>query len=281
MSWEVRFYNWDCSLENAALSAVEGLRVFSKLLKTAPMFLYIGLFVSCNSENAPDCFQNEGEIVRKEVAVPDFSKITVFEKVALVLKQGDVQKVEIETGEFLIGEVSASVEEGRLVLRNENGCNLFREYGLTTVYVTSPNISEIRSGTGLQISSDGTLQYPNVTLLSESFVEPEAETTDGEFDLELDSQNVSIITNGIAYFSLKGNTENLNINIAAGDSRIEAENLMANSISLDHRGTNDVQVNPQLSISGIIRGTGDVVSFNQPTSIDVEELYTGRLIFKD
>jgi putative autotransporter adhesin-like protein len=281
MSWEVRFYNWDCSLENAALSAVEGLRVFSNLLKTAPMFLYLGFFISCNSENVPDCFQNEGEIVRKEVAVPDFSKIIVFEKVALVLKQGDVQKVEIETGEFLIDEISASVEGDRLVLRNENGCNLFREYGLTTVYVTSPNISEIRSSTGLQILSDGALQYPNVILLSESFVEPEAETTDGEFDLELDSQNVSIITNGIAYFNLKGNTENLNINIAAGDSRIEAENLMANSISLDHRGTNDVQVNPQLSISGIIRGTGDVVSFNRPSQVDVNELYSGRLIFKN
>jgi hypothetical protein len=281
MSWEVRFYSWDCSLENGGLSAVEGLKVSSKPLKMALIFLYIGLFVSCNSENAPDCFQNEGEIVRKEVAVPDFSKITVFEKVALVVKQGDVRKVEIETGEFLIDEVSASVEGDRLVLRNENGCNLFREYGLTTIYVTSPNISEIRSSTGLQILSDGILQYPNLILLSESFVEPEAETTDGEFDLELDSQNVSIITNGIAYFSLKGNTENLNINIAAGDSRIEAENLIAYSISLDHRGTNDVQVNPQISISGIIRGTGDVVSFNQPTSIDVEELYTGRLIFKD
>jgi hypothetical protein len=237
------------------------------------------LLLSCNNENAPDCFQDTGELVRVEVGLADFSKITVFENISLVLRQGDAQKVEIETGEFLQNEVSAKVEDNRLVLRNENGCNLFREYGLTKVYVTSPNITEIRSSTGLPITSDGILGFSNIRLLSESFVDPEAETTDGEFDLELDSGNVVIIVNGIAYFKLKGTTENLNITVAAGDSRIEAENLIANSVSLNHRGTNDIQVNPQQSISGVIRGTGDVIRFNQPTLVEVEELYTGRLIF--
>jgi len=242
--------------------------------------LIIMLF-SCNNENASDCFQDAGEILRTEVDLDNFSKITVFDKVELILKQGDVQKVEIETGEFLKKEVTASVEGDRLILRNGNGCNFLRDYGLTRVYVTSSNITEIRSSTGLSIKSDGILGYPSLQLLSESFTDPEAETTDGEFDLELDSENVVIIVNGIAYFKLKGSTGNLIITVAAGDSRIEAETLVANNVSLNHRGTNDVQINPQQSISGVIRGTGDVISFNQPTAVDVEELYTGRLIFKN
>jgi len=236
---------------------------------------------SCNKENAPDCFQNAGEILRTEVEVENFSKITVFEKVELILKQGDVQKVEIETGEFLKKEVTANVEGDRLILRNRNGCNFLRDYGLTRIYITSPNITEIRSSTGLPIKSDGILGYPSLLLFSESFTDPEAETTDREFDLELDSENVALVVNGIAYFKLKGNAGNLSITVAAGDSRIEAETLVANNVSLNHRGTNDVQINPQQSISGVIRGTGDVISFNQPTAVDVEELYTGRLIFKN
>ncbi len=243
--------------------------------------IYIFLLLSCNSENAPDCFQDEGELIKTEVNLANFSKITVFEKVALVLKQGDVQKVEVETGEFLIKEVTAIVDGDRLILRNENGCNFFREYGLTTVYVTSPNISEIRSSTGLPIKSDGILGFPSLQLYSESFTEPEAETTDGEFDLEVNTKNLSIVVNGIAYFKLRGNTESLIVNVAAGDSRIEAERLISNNVDLNHRGTNDILINPQVSISGVIRGTGDVVSFNRPANIDVEELYTGRLIFKN
>ena len=243
--------------------------------------IYIFLLLSCNSENAPDCFQDEGELIKTEVNLANFSKITVFEKVTLVLKQGDVQKVEVETGEYLFEEVTAIVEGDRLILRNENGCNFFREYGLTTVYVTSPNISEIRSSTGLPIKSDGILGFPRLQLYSESFTEPETETTDGEFDLEVNTQNLSIVVNGIAYFKLRGNTESLFVNVAAGDSRIEAERLISNNVNLNHRGTNDILINPQVSISGVIRGTGDVVSFNRPANIDVEELYTGRLIFKN
>lgn len=242
---------------------------------------YIFLLLSCNSENAPDCFQDEGELIKTEVNLANFSKITVFEKVALVLKQGDVQKVEVETGKYLFEEVTAIVEGDRLILRNENGCNFFREYGLTTVYVTSPNISEIRSSTGLPIKSDGILGFPRLQLYSESFTEPETETTDGEFDLEVNTQNLSIVVNGIAYFKLRGNTESLIVNVAAGDSRIEAESLISSNVNLNHRGTNDILINPQVSISGVIRGTGDVVSFNRPANIDVEELYTGRLIFKN
>jgi len=248
--------------------------------KVVSIICFMMLF-SCNNENAPDCFQDAGEILRTEVDLDDFSKITVFEKVELILKQGDVQKVEIETGEFLKKEVTARVEGDRLILRNGNGCNFLREYGLTRVYITSPNITEIRSSTGLPIKSDGILGYPSLQLFSESFVDPEAETTDGEFDLELDTENVVVVVNGIAYFKLKGNAGNLSITVAAGDSRIEAENLVANNVSFNHRGTNDVQINPQQSISGVIRGTGDVISFNQPATVDVEELYTGRLIFKN
>ncbi|TLF42594.1 head GIN domain-containing protein [Maribacter aurantiacus] len=236
---------------------------------------------SCSNENAPDCLQTSGEIIREEVEVPEFDKITVFEKIALVLKQGDSQKVEVATGENLWEELSVAVEGDRLILRNENGCNFFREYGLTTVYVTSPNISEIRSSTGLAITSDGVLSYPSLTLLSESFLVPEAETTDGEFYLDLNTGDLSIVVNGIAYFKLRGNTQNLNVNIAAGDSRVEAQALVSQNVSINHRGSNDILVNPQESISGVIRGYGDVISYNRPNTVDVSVIFNGKLVFRD
>ncbi|TXN36956.1 DUF2807 domain-containing protein [Flagellimonas hymeniacidonis] len=250
-------------------------------MKKLILTYFILLFAACNGDNVPDCFQNAGDLVRENVDVDQFINITVFENINLVIREGTEQVVEIETGEFLRGEVSAQVEDNRLILRNENGCNFFRDYGLTTVYVTSPNIEQIRSSTGLLISSDGVLEYPNLSLLSESFGEPEAETTDGSFDLNVDSENLRITTNGIAYFRLRGNTTNFNVGIAAGDSRIEAENLISENVNIDHRGSNDVLVNPQQRISGVIRGTGDVISSNRPPEVEVEELFNGQLIFND
>jgi len=266
---------------NITDSPLEGGRgVLFKFWEMLLILYFLSAMVACNSESAPDCLQKSGELIRKEVSVSDFSKITVFEKVALVLKQGDEQLVEIETGEFLFEEVSAAVEGDRLILQNENGCNLFRDYGLTTVYVTSPNITEIRSSTGLAIKSDGILSYPFLEIFQESFLEPDALTVDGEFDLELDSRSVSVVVNGIAYFKFQGVSENLSLIIASGDSRIEAQNINVQNIFLDHRGTNDMFVNPQESLRGTIRGTGDVISSNEPATVEVEELYRGRLIFR-
>lgn len=257
-----------------------GRRMILHTIKLSCTLLYLLTLSSCNSENAPDCLQNSGDLIRSEISVPNFTKITVFENVSLVLKQGDTQKVEIETGEFLQDEVTAEVEGDRLLLRDTNDCNYFRAYGLTTVYITSPNISEIRSSTGWPIRSDGVLAYTDLTLLSESFINPESETTDGEFDLEVDTRALTIVVNGIAYFKLRGATESLNLTIAAGDSRIEAESLIAQNIGLNHRGSNDMFVNPQLSIGGVIRGTGDVICVNRPDEVAIEMLYKGRLIFR-
>ncbi|HET8738035.1 MAG TPA: head GIN domain-containing protein [Pricia sp.] len=248
--------------------------------RTFLALISILLLANCNSESAPDCLQNAGDLVRQEVPLPAFTKVTVFENIAVVLKQGDVQRVEIETGKFLRDEVTATVEGNRLLLRDTNDCNFFRDYGLTTVYITSPNIDEVRSSTGWSVTSDGVLAYDNLTLISESFNNPESETTDGEFDMEVDSQTLSVVVNGIAYFQLTGTTENLNLTIAAGDSRIEATDLIAQHINLNHRGSNDMFVNPQRSLSGTIRGTGNVISVNRPDSVSVKELYKGRLVFK-
>lgn len=260
-----------CKIKHVTSSAVE----------RSLLYFFTMLLASCNGDNVPDCFQNAGDLVRKSMDVPEFSTITVFENLNVVLKQGDDQKVEIETGEYLLNDVSAVVEEGRLVLRNENSCNYVRDYGLTTVYVTSPNIDEIRSSTGLLISSDGILNFPSLNLIAESYTDPETETTDGSFDLDVNSINLRIVVNGIAYFKLRGNTENFNVTVAAGDSRIEAENLIAENVSVNHRGSNDVFVNPQQRINGVIRGTGDVISVNRPPEVDVEELFNGRLIFQE
>jgi len=249
------------------------------IFTTINFLLVLLALSSCDSENASDCFQTTGVLLREEIVVDKFTTITVFENVSLVVKQGATQKVEIETGENLRNEVGAVVENGRLILTDTNDCNYVRDYGTTVVYVTTPNLTSIRSSTGFPIRSDGILGFEGLSLFSESFTNPDAETTDGAFDLDLNVTSLSITVNGIAYFKLRGDAENVNINIAAGDSRIEAQELLAQKVLINHRGSNDILVNPQTSLSGVLRGTGDLQSYNRPPEVSIEELYNGRLIF--
>lgn len=127
-------------------------------MKNLVYALLILLSVGCNSEKSWDCFKSSGDIIQNEIAVASFTKIIVWDRTKLVIQQGDEQKVVVETGENLMANVEVSVANRKLEIRDKNSCNLVRDYGITKIYVTSPNITEIRSSSGYLIESVGTLQ---------------------------------------------------------------------------------------------------------------------------
>lgn len=239
----------------------------------------ITLIFACDSENAGDCFQKTGTIIQEEIVVDVFDKILVNRDIELIIKEGLAQKVIIETSKNLMNDVEAIVVDGRLILTDNNSCNYVRNYGITKVYITSPNINEIRSSTQYDISSDGVLTYPSLTIFSEDFSAPDSFTS-GNFNLEINNNSFSLVFNNLSNCFISGQTNNLNVTFASGTSRLEGRDLIAQNVQLWNRSSNDMIVNPQQSIKGRISGTGDVISINLPPIIEVEEQYRGRLIFE-
>ncbi len=247
-----------------------------KLLKYIVFFVF---FFACDSEDAGDCFQKAGTIIQKEVFVNDFDKILVNRDIELILKEDAIQGVIIETGENLMNDVIAEVVDGRLILTDNNTCNYVRDYGITKVYISSPDITQIRSSTQYDISSEGVLTYPSLTILSEDF-SASGSFNVGDFRLQIDNDDFRVVFNNLSVAYVSGETENLSVTFAAGTSRFEGRNLVAQNVTISNRGSNDMIVNPQQEIKGKISGIGDVISVNRPPIVDVEEVYRGRLIFE-
>ena len=242
------------------------------------MYLSVLFVFACNSEDANDCFQTSGEIIQEEVTIPDFERILVNRDIELILTQADDYKVTIETGENLISDVKVEVVGNQLVLTDNNTCNYVRDYGITKVYLEVPNVIEIRNSSQYEVSSNGILNFPNLRLVSEDFNE-NIEFTVGDFRLTVNSEDLEIISNNISSFYIDGITEDLFVGFFSGSGRFEGENLIAQNIGINHRGSNDMIVNPVESLTGIIRGTGDVIAVNEPPVVNVEEIYIGDLIF--
>ena len=243
--------------------------------------IYIALLITlfaCNNEDGNDCFQKTGTIIQKEIFVGDFDKILVNRNVELIIKEGPEFTVVIQSGKNLINDVEAVVVGNELKLIDNNTCNYVREYGITKAYVTAPNITEIRSSTQYDISSDGVLNYENLKLFSEDF-NVEGTFTVGDFRLEVNTLDLSITANNLSTFYISGETEALFVGFFAGIGRFEGANLIAQNVRVSHRGSNDMVVNPQQSLRGILRGTGNVITLNRPPIIEIEQVYTGQLIF--
>ena len=238
------------------------------------------LFSGCDSENGWDCTQKAGDIVETEFTVQPFTEILVWERIKLFVKQGEEQKVVVQTGENLMSDVEVTVTNGKLEIHNNNSCNFVRDYGLTKVYVTSPNISEIRSSTGLPVESIGVLRFPSLSLASEDQMNEDNYHIDGDFKLDLEVESLNIVANGLSKFYLSGSANNANFGLYAGDCRIFAENLIVQNLTVYHRSTGEMVVNPQQSIKGKIVSLGNVISKTRPPIVEVQELYRGRLIFE-
>ncbi len=251
-------------------------------MNKSPLFIPLFLLIfSCNTEDAPDCLQTTGTIINREVEVGNFSKLIVEDAISVVIKQAPQQKVTVETGENLFSDINLEVKNQTLYLQDNSGCNWFRDYGVTTVYIETPNLTLIRNTSVRSISSNGLLSFENLDLISNTQAGVDNAFKSGDFNLQLACERLSISANGLSIFTLSGTADRAFISFTDEAPRLDGENLVINKLTVFQRSATYMKVFPVEAIYGEIRGTGNVISLNRPPIVEVMQYYTGELIFLD
>lgn len=235
------------------------------------LFLF---FASC--EKPSDCFENAGKMVSQNSAVAPFTKVVIKHGIAAVITQADEFSIKIDAPENLISEIKVEIVDGILKVSDNTTCNFTRKYGLTTVHISAPNITEIHSQTEKNITSNGVLNFSNLTLFATDFQD---EVGTGDFILELISENLTINTNNISGFYISGICNNLNANFYEGNGILRAENLQVANAQIFQRSSNHLRLNVSSSLKGKILSTGNVHCYGLPAVVEVDQPYVGKLIF--
>jgi hypothetical protein len=235
--------------------------------------------LSCDQKDAWDCIQTSGAAVTLELTVDAFDKILVNRDIELVVKQGTEYKVEIQTGENLLDSMEVIVVGNELQLTDPNSCNYVRDFGLTKMIVTTPVLKEIRSSTQYVTASEGVLNFESLFLISENYNSDYISS--GDFNINVNTQNLSVIANNLSVFTISGSTEKLSVGFYAGLCEFKGADLIAQEVTIFQRSSHDIIVNPQQSLKVDIRSVGDVISIHRPPVVEVEEYYSGRLLFLD
>jgi hypothetical protein len=146
--------------------------------------------------------------------------------------------------------------------------------------VTTPTLEEIYSKTERNISSDGVLTFPVLKVYSlDKAGDGDSGAGTGDFILNVDNDYLHIESNNVSRFFLSGHTNEANLYFSFGDGRIEAKDLIAQSITVYHRGSNDMIVHPVQSITGLLNSTGNLILTNVPPIVDLQQLYYGHVIY--
>lgn len=247
-------------------------------MKKILLVLSLVLLFSC--EKPGDCVESLGDITTKEVAVTPFTRVEIHKGIELIVSQGPEYKVVIETGENIIDDIEVTQIGNILSCRNNNTCNWVREYGVTKVYVTAPDLSDIYSKSERNVSSVGALTYPVLRLFS---LDKDGDGLEGagtgDFFINVNNSQLVIQTNNVSRFYISGTTTQGLFEFYAGDSRIEAQDLTIQNLEVFHRGSNDMIVKPIQSITGKMVSTGNIILKNNPPLLDVQQLYQGQVIY--
>jgi len=167
------------------------------------------------------------------------------------------------------------VVDNELKITNENGCEMLRNYHSAKVYVTTHTLEKIYSISQYSVKSDGVLTFPKLHI--ESGISKEGPAS--VFEIQIDNEYLWINENVSSVFKISGKTQKLDVSFWGGNGRLEAENFLAYDIHVNHRSSNDLIVFPVNSITGLIRGTGNVVLKNVPPTVEIEQLYTGHIVY--
>lgn len=228
------------------------------------------LFLIVSGCTEDPCLKSSGDRISYSVDIPAFQKIELNDAIELELVYRETPGVQVTTRENLKDFLSISVVENVLVIKDHNTCNWLREYNQTKVTVFHPDITAIdHFGSGKVYSKD-TLFYRDMRLYCKN--------APGDFDLVINSNKVVVSVDDLNNITLSGKCNEIFIGIYAGDGRIDASNLIANTAGFFQRGSNDILFYPVDLLHGEIIGYGNVIYGNYPSVIQVKDSGRGELI---
>lgn len=247
-------------------------------MKKGIVFLWV-LLVAC--EKPSDCITSAGATVTREVAVAPFTRLEIFRGIGVEIIQGPIYKVVLQSGENFIENIQVTQNGNVLQIRDQSTCNWVREFGVAKAIITAPNLEEVYSKSEQDVVSQGVLTYPYLHLYAmdkEGDGLPGAGT--GDFRLAVNSTTLLVDNNNVSRYYISGTTQALKVNFWAGDGRLDAAQLQANTIQLYHRGSNDMLLYPTQSVAGSLVSTGNVELFNTPPLVNISTTYQGHVIYR-
>ena len=240
-------------------------------MKNYLFILLIILITSCD-----DALFNAGSIITKNIEISDFDEIYVNDIFEIYLIQDTVCKIEVKGGSNLIPNLEFNVDENKnLTINDNNSARWSRDYEKIELYISVDTLRYLRLNAPSKIVSQNTLITPELKIFS---------ITDfAEIELDITCNNCYVVNSGTSggIINLSGETNSFTF-WARASLQINAENFIANYVTVKSESIGDcrIYVNKELSVE-ILR-SGNVYYKGNPETIEyVNEDARNQLIKSD
>lgn len=235
-----------------------------KLIYILPIFAI--LFLSCDKDDI--CTRGNGPVIKKEIFLSAITAINASTSGDVIIKQGPVQKVEIEAQSNIIDEVSRNVVNGKWNIGFDHCVSLRK--GMT-VYITVPQLNEIKSTGSGDLQSASFFNFQDLDL---------DVTGSGDVSLDMHVDDLTVTQTGSGDVVLSGEADTQLIQVT-GSGDYKAFNLISKNTEVTLTGSGDGRVYASTSLRVSISGSGDLEYKGSPTIYSYKSTGSGKLVNKN
>ncbi|MCH4895369.1 DUF2807 domain-containing protein [Marinilabiliaceae bacterium JC040] len=203
---------------------------------------------------------DEGELLKKELNLKDFSNLDLRAKVQIELIQDSEQKVRLFYSENIKDRFEIKVINSVLKLRvdNDDWLSSNPKYKLKLV-IHTPNINKIKNKGACSISSKDIFKTKELKIYNGGAL---------SFKMKLDIKRFFIDCSGASKFNLSGKAEYVKIN-CSGAAKYSAYDMIVKKMTLNSSGASSFNVNVSESLNGSVDGIS-VVKYKGSPDMDID-----------
>ena len=196
--------------------------------------------------------QGKGPIVRKTLDLSTVEGFSLTFSGNVYVRQGNEQKVEIETHENLIGLLSKEVVDKQWKIRFTENVG---RYDKCNVYITVATLNTVKiSGSG---DVKGETPFKNLGSLALGV------SGSGNMNLDFEATEVEAKISGSGDMNLKGSGKSMNMGIS-GSGNISAIGVQVEGATVQISGSGNASIHSTENLDVRISGSGDVYYKGRP-----------------
>ena len=236
----------------------------------ALFFLWI-VFSSCQKKN---CLSSAGKTISEERILPDFQTIETYDNFSIYLQNDTVHKVRIVAGEKLIPYIETNVENGKLIIKDNNTCNFIKNYSKRKIYISVDTLKEMLINNASDLFTQDTFRVHSCKIRFLSDI--------GSCDLNIDAYVFLLqIWYASGDYKVKGYAYSCYLSTEQ-TSFIYADSLQNVSCRAYNNSKGEIHVKAGKWLYYSIKNTGNIYYSGQPDSIIKQEHSgSGKLIHTD
>jgi hypothetical protein len=226
---------------------------------------------ACQDGFVDRCFEKFGQETTHEIELKKFTSLEIKDDIEVELVNGASQRIMLTTYEELLPNVVFTEIENGYQVENLTTCLWNSHYKSPKLTIASPDLNFIVHRSTSPMYSRDSIQLNRLWLA--------VHLSYSEVNLVIKTNEFILRHYGKSNVKIAGTSRYADLLINQQVASVDCSQLKSEIVVVEHEGLNDMKVFPTDTLRGKMSGYGNLIYFNEPKAIKVEQSGVGKLLF--